>query len=152
MKSKRCFSVLLIPDRATLVRMVAIAGFILFQMVSVIIIAQTISISGNVSDGKEPLSDVSVKVRGSSLGSMTDAKGDYNIFVEPDAVLRVELAFEGFRYDDVKRWKIAEQALTLPVSEAIIAKKFVKRNYQFPLPQAEIDRNHGALVQNPDYQ
>jgi len=64
---------------------------------------------------------------------------------------RVELAFEGFRYDDLKRWKIAPQALTMPASESVIAKNFTNINYHFPLPQHEIDISHGALVQNPDY-
>jgi hypothetical protein len=64
---------------------------------------------------------------------------------------RVELAFEGFRYDDLKRWQIAEQVLTMPASESIVAKTFLKKNYHLPLPQSEIDKNHGILVQNPDY-
>ena len=65
---------------------------------------------------------------------------------------RIELAFEGFRYDDLKRWKIAEQALTIPASEAIFSKTFLKKNYHLPLPQSEIDISHGVLIQNPDYQ
>ncbi|MDP4214415.1 MAG: RagB/SusD family nutrient uptake outer membrane protein [Bacteroidota bacterium] len=64
---------------------------------------------------------------------------------------RVELAFEGFRYDDLKRWKIAPQALTLPASESIRSKSFMDKNYHLPLPQSEIDINQGVLVQNPDY-
>jgi hypothetical protein len=65
---------------------------------------------------------------------------------------RIELAFEGFRYDDLKRWKIAEQLLNIPASESVIAKTFQKKNYHLPLPQGEIDINRGILVQNPDYQ
>lgn len=64
---------------------------------------------------------------------------------------RIELAFEGFRYDDGKRWKIADQLFTLPVSEALIPKNFELKNYHWPLPQTEIDNNNGILVQNPDY-
>jgi hypothetical protein len=64
---------------------------------------------------------------------------------------RIELAFEGFRYDDLKRWKIAEQVLTMSASASIISKSFLKINYHLPLPQSEIDINHGALVQNSDY-
>jgi starch-binding outer membrane protein, SusD/RagB family len=64
---------------------------------------------------------------------------------------RIELAFEGFRYEDLKRWKIAPQALTLPASESIRSKSFIDKNYHLPLPQSEIDINRGVLVQNPDY-
>jgi len=64
---------------------------------------------------------------------------------------RVELAFEGFRFDDLKRWKIAQQTLNLPASESVISKAFLPINYHYPLPQKEIDINHGALIQNPDY-
>ena len=64
---------------------------------------------------------------------------------------RVELAFEGFRYDDLKRWKIAETALTMPASAGVISRSFQTINYNFPLPQTEIDINHGVLVQNPNY-
>ncbi|MEQ6118357.1 RagB/SusD family nutrient uptake outer membrane protein [Reichenbachiella sp. MALMAid0571] len=64
---------------------------------------------------------------------------------------RIELAFEGFRYDDGKRWKIADQLFTLPASEALIPKNFELKNYHWPLPQTEINNNNGILVQNPDY-
>lgn len=64
---------------------------------------------------------------------------------------RIELAFEGFRYDDLKRWKIAEKVLNIPASESVISKSFEKKNYHLPLPQNEIDINRGILVQNPNY-
>ncbi|NLR79664.1 RagB/SusD family nutrient uptake outer membrane protein [Chitinophaga eiseniae] len=65
---------------------------------------------------------------------------------------RIELAFEGFRYDDIKRWKLGVQLLNIPASEAIINKTFVQKNYRLPLPQSQIDIDKGVLVQNPDYQ
>jgi len=65
---------------------------------------------------------------------------------------RIELAFEGFRYDDIKRWKQGIQLLNIPASESIISKSFVQKNYHLPLPQTEIDINRGVLIQNPDYQ
>jgi len=64
---------------------------------------------------------------------------------------RIELAFEGFRYDDLKRWKIAEQKLNMTQEEGVVSRFFAKKNYHFPLPQGEIDLNQGTLVQNPDY-
>ena len=63
---------------------------------------------------------------------------------------RVELAFEGERYFDLKRWKIAPQVLN-NVTDGIVARKFESKHYLWPLPQSEIDKNRGILVQNPNY-
>ncbi len=63
---------------------------------------------------------------------------------------RIELAFEGLRYYDLKRWRIAEQVLN-NVSDGVLDYKFEKRFYNWPLPQSEIDKSQGVLVQNPDY-
>jgi hypothetical protein len=64
---------------------------------------------------------------------------------------RIELAFEGFRYDDVKRWKIAEERLNMDASEGVVNRTFEKKNYHWPLPQSEVDKSNGILLQNPDY-
>ena len=63
---------------------------------------------------------------------------------------RVELAFEGERYFDLKRWKIAPQVLN-NVTDGIVARKFESKHYLWPLPQSEIDKNRGILVQYPNY-
>ncbi|MFC4873034.1 RagB/SusD family nutrient uptake outer membrane protein [Negadavirga shengliensis] len=63
---------------------------------------------------------------------------------------RVELAFEGLRFYDLKRWKTAEEVLNA-VDDGVIPYNFESRFYKWPLPQSEIDRNDGILVQNPDY-
>lgn len=63
---------------------------------------------------------------------------------------RVELAFEGFRYDDIKRWRIAPQVLN-GVFDTQITRHFEEKNYVWPIPEAEIRKNP-ALEQNPDYQ
>ena len=64
---------------------------------------------------------------------------------------RVELAFEGQRYFDLKRWKIAKEVLNA-VEDGLITYRFEDRHYLWPLPQTEIDKSNGILVQNPDYQ
>jgi hypothetical protein len=64
---------------------------------------------------------------------------------------RIELAFEGFRYDDVKRWKIAEERLNMDASEGVLNRTFEKKNYHWPLPQSEVDKSNDILLQNPDY-
>ncbi len=64
---------------------------------------------------------------------------------------RVELAFEGFRYLDLKRWKIAPQVLN-GLNDGIVTRRFeAPKNYLWPLPEGELLINT-ALKQNPDYQ
>ncbi|MBT9189517.1 RagB/SusD family nutrient uptake outer membrane protein [Zobellia russellii] len=86
---------------------------------------------------------------------------------------RVELAFEGLRHYDIKRWDIGDQVIPGPLygsrtgsvnpvsgevtlddeSTRIILEERVflpSRNYLLPIPQAEIDANPN-MVQNPGY-
>jgi hypothetical protein len=80
---------------------------------------------------------------------------------------RVELAFEEFRYYDVRRWKIADQTENEPAygievdkdgnnftykrKIALDGKKFNVQNYWLPIPRAEIQASNGKLEQNPNY-
>jgi len=59
---------------------------------------------------------------------------------------RVELGFESQRFNDLKRWKIAEQVLT-----PALGKNFKAFNYLYPIPQGEIDKSGGSITQNPGY-
>jgi starch-binding outer membrane protein, SusD/RagB family len=63
---------------------------------------------------------------------------------------RVELAMEGFRYFDLKRWKIAVAKLNGVATVGTQPMLFLQKNYYLPLQQSELDRNP-KLVQNPDY-
>jgi hypothetical protein len=62
---------------------------------------------------------------------------------------RVELAFEGFRYDDIKRWRIAPQVIN-GVFDSQVTRRFEEKNYVWPIPEAEV-RMNPSLEQNPDY-
>lgn len=74
----------------------------------------------------------------------------------------VELAYEGFRYFDVRRWGIAEYALEgmtfgMTYMEdgellTIVNEGYIRRfpNYLWPIPQKELDLNPN-LNQNPGY-
>ena len=65
---------------------------------------------------------------------------------------RIELAFEeGLRYFDLKRWRTANVVLNA-VTDGILDYKFEDKHYLWPLPQSEIDKSQGILIQNPDYQ
>ena len=58
---------------------------------------------------------------------------------------RVELGFESHRFNDLKRWGIADEVLT------DLGKNFQDENYLYPIPQGEIDRSGGQIEQNPGY-
>jgi len=58
---------------------------------------------------------------------------------------RVELGFESHRFNDLKRWNIAEEVLTN------MGKSFQDRHKLYPIPQSEIDRSGGEMEQNPGY-
>ena len=63
---------------------------------------------------------------------------------------RIEMAFEGLRYYDLKRWRIADEVLN-NVTDGVLDYTFDERFYQWPIPQSEIDKSQGILEQNQDY-
>ena len=77
----------------------------------------------------------------------------------------VELAFEGLRFFDIRRWRIAEDVMpgkvygmtyeetigNLKTVEVLAWENFFsERNYLWPVPQAERELNPG-LGQNPNW-
>ena len=63
----------------------------------------------------------------------------------------IELAGEGYRYWDLKRWKTAETIIPQIVDPGGVQRSFdPSKHYLFPFPQSEIDINEN-LVQNPNY-
>lgn len=79
---------------------------------------------------------------------------------------RLELCFEGKRYFDTRRW-MDEEALKAPLNGVKIEKQtddvytytpfkvedrvFDQKMYFYPIPQAEINKLPGVLVQNPGW-
>ncbi|MDB5110066.1 MAG: carbohydrate-binding protein SusD [Mucilaginibacter sp.] len=63
---------------------------------------------------------------------------------------RVELAFEGLRHFDLMRWHLGATVLN-NFKGSLIPYKFDDKFYKWPLPQIEIDKSGGVLVQNPNY-
>ena len=64
---------------------------------------------------------------------------------------RIELAMEGLRWADIKRWKTAETYINTLVDQGGSKRKFIApTHYLLPFPQSEIDVNK-QLVQNPGY-
>lgn len=69
---------------------------------------------------------------------------------------RIELAGEGLYYDDIRRWKIAESVLAQPgrdISGVIrVTRNFQPtRDYLWPVPGVQLERNPNLLPQNPGY-
>ena len=58
---------------------------------------------------------------------------------------RVELGFESQRFNDLKRWALAKPFLTG------LGKNFQDKNYLYPIPQGEIDKSGGTIIQNTGY-
>jgi hypothetical protein len=87
---------------------------------------------------------------------------------------RVEFTLEGHRYNDLRRWKLAEEVLSefeikgvsiwerkkkngitqprkFEISKTIAKYTFAPKNYLLPIPQAEIDICGSVIPQNPGY-
>jgi len=80
---------------------------------------------------------------------------------------RVEFAFEGLRFFDVRRWKIADFTENIPILKMHIIKQadgsktyqiqtlekrsFLSQHYLVPIPRSEVDKSKGSLTQNPGY-
>ncbi len=82
---------------------------------------------------------------------------------------RIELVFEGHRYFDVRRWKIAPQTESKNImginitkqdngtktydytTNLLITRQWDDNLYLLPIPQTEIDRSLDKLLQNPGY-
>lgn len=56
---------------------------------------------------------------------------------------RVELGFESHRFNDLKRWRKAEEVLG--------GYGFQSKHYLYPIPQGEIDKSGGTITQNEGY-
>ena len=80
---------------------------------------------------------------------------------------RVELAFEGHRFFDVRRWGLADKtenrdllAMNIQKKEdgsktyeisLLLKRSFLEQHKLVPIPRTEIDKSEGSLVQNPGY-
>ena len=62
----------------------------------------------------------------------------------------VELATEGHHYNDLIRWSF-DPAFNINLTTIFKAKFISPRHLYFPIPQSEIDKNNGKLVQNPGW-
>lgn len=64
---------------------------------------------------------------------------------------RIELALEGIRYSDIRRWGIAEEVLN-GINDPGGTRSFNPgRDYLWPIPGPQFDLQDNQLVQNPGY-
>ena len=140
-------------------------------------------LNGNISDADLNLSINALRTRVGFAPKLTNAFVTTNNLNMRDEIRRertVELALEGFRYDDLIRWKLAETLLPKDLLGAkFIASEWVgtngsslnlnadqvlitepastrhfrpERDYLYPVPVHEITTSGGAVVQNPNWQ
>ena len=140
-------------------------------------------LNGNISDADLNLSINALRTRVGFVPKLTNAFVTTNNLNMRDEIRRertVELALEGFRYDDLIRWKLAETLLPKDLLGAkFIASEWVgtngsslnlnadqvlitepastrhfrpERDYLYPVPVHEITTSGGAVVQNPNWQ
>lgn len=80
---------------------------------------------------------------------------------------RIELAFEGYRFFDVRRWKVAKETENHPLlaikiqkledgtktyeTTLLLKRLFIDAHYLVPIPRTEVDKSKGSLVQNAGY-
>ncbi|MGK6353348.1 RagB/SusD family nutrient uptake outer membrane protein [Parapedobacter sp. DT-150] len=94
-----------------------------------------------------------------ALKALNDIRARSGVEMPPVAVLtrdnirnerRVELAFEGLRFNDLKRWKIAEEIIpAIPGNGADVKRVF--DGYLWPIPQSQMDIMEGVWEQNDGY-
>lgn len=140
-------------------------------------------LNGSISDADLDLTVNALRARAGFTVKLSNAFVTANNLSMREEIRRertVELALEGFRYDDIIRWKIAENVLPT----ALLGAKFIAadwpgtnpanlnlnadrvlivetaatrvfradRDYLYPIPFNEITLSAGNVVQNPNWQ
>jgi hypothetical protein len=140
-------------------------------------------LNGNISDADLNLTVNALRTRVGFAPKLTNAFVTTNNLSMREEIRRertVELAMEGFRYDDIIRWKLAETILPkemlgakfiaaewvgtnqnslnlnadkLLIVETAATRQFrIDRDYLYPVPINEITLSGGNVVQNPNWQ
>jgi starch-binding outer membrane protein, SusD/RagB family len=140
-------------------------------------------LAGSISDADLNISINALRTRAGFAPKLTNAFVAANNLSMREEIRRertVELALEGFRYDDLIRWKTAEVAMpqellgakfveadwpntnpnslnlnadrVLIVEPASTRRFLPNRDYLYPIPFNEITLSGGTVVQNPNWQ
>lgn len=104
---------------------------------------------------------------GVSMPSVTSTIGYAGFVAKIRNERRVELAFEGHRWFDVRRWMIGASTLgadlrgvnivkenetTFKYTPTVVEKRiFDSKMNLYPIPQSEINKTGGSIIQNPNW-
>lgn len=115
----------------------------------VLMAAESANELGYTAEAQSYLEQVRARARGSDESVLPKiTSSDLNVLREAIRhERRVELGLEPGRFYDLVRWGIAEEVL-----HAAGKVNYQPRNALLPIPQSEIDRSGGVLVQNPEYE
>lgn len=111
----------------------------------VLMAAEAANELGNTQEALDYLEMVRARARGNNANVLPEVTTTDPVALR-EAIRherRVELGMEGERFFDLVRWGIAQQVLG-PLG-------YQNRNRFMPIPQGEIDKSNGVLVQNPEY-
>lgn len=139
-------------------------------------------LNGSISDADLNLTINALRTRAGFTAKLTNAFVTTNNLSMQEEIRRertVELAMEGFRYDDIIRWKLAEtilpkellgakfiaaewvgtnqNSLNLNANNVLIVETDATRNfrvdrdYLYPVPINEITLSGGSVIQNPNW-
>jgi len=137
----------------------------------------TIKLGGNVNDALEKLNQVRhrafvttkkvddptvFRLFGQNLKAISEQEFQLNFAIKPSTNVleairlerRNELALEGFRLYDLIRWGTYVTTMKAFYTKYGFANKgrdASDKSWPFPIPQVEIDRSNGVLVQNENY-
>lgn len=114
----------------------------------VLMAAEAANELGNTADAQLYLEMVRARARGSNATVLPKVtSSDQSVLREAIRhERRVELGLEQGRFFDLVRWGIASDVL-----HAAGKVNYQPKNALLPIPQEEIDKSKGVLVQNPDY-
>lgn len=113
-----------------------------------LIAAEAANELGNTADAQNYLEQVRARARGGNSSVLpkitTTNQSELREAIRHER--RVELAMEWDRFYDLVRWGIATQVLHDAGKTG-----YEDRHALLPLPQSEIDKSNGVLIQNPNY-
>lgn len=114
----------------------------------VLMAAESANELGNVNDATKYLEMVRARARGNDSSILpkreTNDKVEMRNYIRHER--RVELAMEWDRFYDLVRWGTAMEVL-----HAAGKTNYMPKHALLPLPQSEVDKSNGVLVQNPNY-
>lgn len=88
--------------------------------------------------------------------SWLEARTKEEVFKRIDHERAIELACEGHRFGDLKRWGLCEERLNFTYDDILgmdrYVRVFVERDYLWPIPAVEFERNENLEgQQNPGW-